>query len=94
MNLNTFNESSVYGYSQPTDIYWRRAWQPTPGFFPGESHRQRSLLGYSPCGCKELDTAERAHTHTQIHVLFFSLQTLVKGIKMFLIMKLSCRQAE
>ena len=55
---------------------------------------QRSLVGYRPCGCKQLDTAERACMHTQIHVLFFSLQTLVKGIKMFLIMKLSCRQAE
>ena len=29
-------------------IPWRRAWQPTPVFFPGESHGQRSLDGYSP----------------------------------------------
>ena len=28
-------------------IPWRRAWQPTPAFLPGESHRQRSLAGYS-----------------------------------------------
>ena len=34
---------------------WRRAWQPTPVFLPGESHRQRSLVGYTPWGCKELD---------------------------------------
>ena len=27
---------------------WRRKWQPTPGFLPGESHGQRSLEGYSP----------------------------------------------
>ena len=27
---------------------WRRAWQPTPVFLPGESHEQRSLVGYSP----------------------------------------------
>ena len=39
-------------------IPWRRAWQPTPGFLPGESHGQRSLAGYSPQGCKELDTTE------------------------------------
>jgi len=25
---------------------WRRAWQPTPVFLPGESHGQRSLVGY------------------------------------------------
>ena len=29
-------------------IPWRRARQPTPVFFPGESHGQRSLVGYSP----------------------------------------------
>ena len=27
---------------------WRRAQQPTPGFLPGESHGQRSLVGYHP----------------------------------------------
>ena len=29
-------------------IPWRRKWQPTPVFFPGKSHGQRSLAGYSP----------------------------------------------
>ena len=29
-------------------IPWRRAWQPTLVFLPGESHGQRSLAGYSP----------------------------------------------
>ena len=32
--------------------------QPTPGFLPGESHRQRSLAGYSPWGHTEFDTTE------------------------------------
>ena len=27
-------------------IPWRRAWQPTPAFLPGESHGQKSLAGY------------------------------------------------
>ena len=27
-------------------IPWRRAWQPSPVFLPGESHGQRSLAGY------------------------------------------------
>ena len=31
---------------------WRRKWQPTPVFLPGEYHRQRSLAGYSPWGHK------------------------------------------
>ena len=34
-------------------IPWSRKWQPTPVFLPGESHGQRSLVGYSPWGCKE-----------------------------------------
>ena len=38
-------------------------WQPTPEFLPGKSHGQRSLMGYSPWACKELDTTEHAHTH-------------------------------
>ena len=29
----------------------------------GESHGQRSLVGYSPRGCKESDTTERLHFH-------------------------------
>ena len=35
-----------------------RKWQATPVFLPGESHGQRSLVGYSPWGHKELDTTE------------------------------------
>ena len=39
-------------------IPWRRAWPPTPVFLPGESHGQRSLVGYSPRGHTESDTTE------------------------------------
>ena len=39
-------------------ITWRRGWQPAPVFLPGEFHGQRSLMSYSPLGCKELDTTE------------------------------------
>jgi len=35
-------------------IPWRRKWQPTPVFLPGKSHRQRSLVGYSPWGHKRV----------------------------------------
>ena len=38
---------------------WRRAWQPTPVFLPGESHGQRSLAGYSPWGHKGSDMTGR-----------------------------------
>ena len=39
-------------------IPWKRTWQPTPVFLIGESHGQRSLVGYSPQGRKELDMTE------------------------------------
>ena len=42
-------------------IPWRRNWQPTPVLLPGKFHGQRSLVGYSPWGCKELDTTEWLH---------------------------------
>ena len=45
-------------------IPWRRKWQPTPVFLPGESHGQRSLAGCSPWGRKESDTTKRL-THAQ-----------------------------
>ena len=50
-------------------IPWRRKWQPTPIFLLRTLHGQRNLVGYSPCGCKELDTTEwlRTHTHTHTH---------------------------
>ena len=38
---------------------WKRKWQPTPVFLPGKSHGQRRLAGYSPWGCKEMDTTLR-----------------------------------
>jgi len=38
-------------------ILWRKKWQPTP-VLSGKSHRQRSLVGYSPWGHKELDMTE------------------------------------
>ena len=53
-------------------IPWRRPWQPTPVFLPGESHGQRSL-GSSTQGFKESDMTEcmraraRTHTHARTH---------------------------
>ena len=45
-------------------ILWRRKWQPTPFFLPGESLGQRSLVDYSLWGCKESDTAEQLSTES------------------------------
>ena len=38
-------------------------WQPTPVLLPGKSQGWRSVVGYSPCGCKESDTTERLYFH-------------------------------
>ena len=49
-------------------IPWRRAWQPTPVFLPGEFHGRRSLAGYSSWGRKESDTTEAPeHPFTHQH---------------------------
>ena len=60
-------------------IPWRRKWQPTPVFLPGESHGQRSLVGYSPQGLKELDTTERLHFH--FHYLLEFAQTTQSNLQ-------------
>ena len=39
---------------------------------PGKSHGWRGLVGFSPWGCKELDTTERLHFH-------FSLSCIGEG---------------
>ena len=41
-----------------TFMHWRRKWQPTPVFLPGESQGRGSLLGCCLWGCTESDTTE------------------------------------
>ena len=43
-------------------IPWRRKWQPNAVFLPGESHGQRSLVGYTLWGCRESDMTEQLST--------------------------------
>ena len=40
-------------------VLCRREWLSTPVFLPGEFHRQKSLMGYSPWGCKDSDKTKR-----------------------------------
>ena len=46
-------------------IPWRRAWQPTPLFPPGESHGQRSLV--APMDKESVTTEQLTDTHTHTH---------------------------
>ena len=41
-----------------TFLHWRRQWQPTPVFLPGESQGWGSLMGCHLWGCTESDTTE------------------------------------
>ena len=51
------------------------SWQPTPVFLPGEFRRQRSLVGYGPWDCKELDITEQLTLSLKIQ-----LSVLVKSV--------------
>ena len=52
-------------------IPWKREWIPTPVFWPGEFHRQRSLAGYGSWGRKGSDMTEQlSHVHTQHFKIF------------------------
>ena len=55
-NLPALQETQIQslGWEDPLE----KKWLLTPVFLPGESHGQRSLAGYSPWGCKELNMTE------------------------------------
>ena len=64
-------------------ILWRKAWQPTPVFLPGESHGQRSLVGYSPWGRKELDTTEQlTHKHNYLSRPCLQIHSHTEGLEL------------
>ena len=64
-------------------IPWKRGWQPTPVFLPGEFHGQRSQADYSPRGHRESDTTQW-HTFTLLpspHQVLVRLALLKAGKK-------------
>jgi len=65
---------------------WRRKWQPTPVFLPGESYGQRSLVGFSPWDSKESDTTKA------ISMQFSSVQSL-SHVRLFATPWTAARQA-
>ena len=52
-------------------IPWKRAWQLTPVFLSGESHEQRSLVGYSPCGLQNSWTQLGDYTTTVVDLQYY-----------------------
>ena len=77
-NLSAVQEFQEIGFSPWVgNIPWKRVWQPTIVFLPGKSDGQRSLMGYSPQGRKELDTNEVTQ-HTHPHPYTHHLASAVK----------------
>ena len=58
MGSQTVRHDWVTSLSLFTFMHWRRKWQPTPVFLPGESQGQGSLVGCHLRGHTELDTTE------------------------------------
>ena len=54
-----------------TFMFWRRTWQPTPVFLPGESQGQGSLVGYCLWGRTESDTTEVTYQQQDISIGLF-----------------------
>ena len=58
----------------PSEVSWRKKWQPTPLFLPGESRGSRSLAGYSLWGRKKSDTTERL-TLQRFHLIALNVKS-------------------
>ena len=58
-------------------LQWRKKWQPTPVFLPGEFFGWKGLVGCSPWGCRELDRTERL-THID------SYKGMLKSVKWYI----------
>ena len=61
--IHTHTHTRAHTHTHPHP--WKRKWQPSPVFLPGEFHGQRSLVGYSPWDYKEPDMTEWL-THTYV----------------------------
>ena len=68
--------------SLSTFMHWRRKWQPTPVFLPGESQGRGSLLGCRLWGCTELDTTDATQQQqrplpkaSQVHLYYRPLHS-------------------
>ena len=64
-SLRVRHDGGATSLSLFTFIHWRRKWQPTPVFLPGESQGRQSLVGCSPWGHTESDTTEATQQQQQ-----------------------------
>ena len=71
MGLLRVGHNSATSLSLFTFMHWRRKWQPTPIFLPGESQGRRSLAGCRLWGRTESDTTEVTQQQQQDASLIF-----------------------
>ena len=62
-HLPAMQETRVRSLSQEDPL--EKEMEPTPVFLPGEPHGQRSLVVFSPRGCKESDTTKQLSMHSR-----------------------------
>ena len=74
-------------------IYWRRKWQPTPVFLPGESQGWASFVGCCPWGHTESDTTEATQQQQQQHVYIY-INIFCLFFKFFLFEHILFQQSE
>ena len=81
-------EMRVWSLDQE-EIPWRREWESSPEFFPEKSYGKKSLMGYSPKGCKELDNANTIAIQIQLNSMkagtFFYSQNNTKSLELKLV---------
>ena len=66
-------------------IPWRREWQLTPVLLPGEFHGQRSLVGFTPWGSKELDmTGQLTRSTKSLSFICYFSENLLFFVKVLL----------
>ena len=76
-NLPAVQEVQVW--SLIGKIPWRREWQPTPVFFPGEFHGQRNLEGNNPWDHKESDSTKWPTLSLSLHTLAHRIEAGAGG---------------
>ena len=65
-------------------IPWRRVWQPTPIFLPGESHGQKTLVGNKSTGLQRVEHNWSNLAHTQCSSFFHFLIETIKLLNYFI----------
>ena len=74
---NDWSQSSLLWWW--VKVSWKRKWQPTPVFLPGESHGQRSLAGYHPWVAKRWTQLKTRHFRPGILLSFPICMSLCLG---------------